>query len=76
MTDGKPAGYAGKGRRSKEFIGEEKGTVDSVTYEFCDEFMRRRCESWEKGGGKGGEREICGSSKVLNPEKKTKICIY
>ena len=45
-----PPGCAGERRQSKGNIGEEKRTVDSAKFEFCDEITRRRCE--EKGEGK------------------------
>ena len=38
------AGCTGEGKQSKGNIGEEKRTVDSAKFEFCDETMRRLCE--------------------------------
>ena len=37
-----PAGYAGEDKQSKRNVGEEKRTVDSAKFEFCDEITRRR----------------------------------
>ena len=69
-----PAGCAGEGKQSKRNIGEEKRTVDSDKFQFCDEMKRRSYEGKEGRGGRkwvwkeGGEREreACGSSKFLN----------
>ena len=73
-----PAGCAGEGKQSKRNIGEEKITVESAKFEFCDEITRIRCEEKKEGrrgvGGSGGggregvrgEGEDCGSSKFLN----------
>ena len=45
-----PAGCAGEGTQNKRNIGEEKRTVDSAKFEFCDE-ITRRCEGKGEGGG-------------------------
>ena len=49
---GNTAGYAGEGKQRKGNIEEEKRTVHSTKFEFCDEITRRRCE----GKGEG----VCG----------------
>ena len=47
-----PAVCAGEGKQRKGNIGEEKRTVHSAIFEFCDEITRRKFEG--KGGGKEG----------------------
>ena len=45
-----PAGCAGDSEQSKGNIGEERRTVDSAKFEFCDEIRRRSCERKEAVG--------------------------
>ena len=53
----KPVGFAGEDKQNKGNRGDEKSTVDSTKFKFCDETTRRRCEGKGEGGVRGREEK-------------------